>query len=238
MYNYPKNIIPHYLNKHIRQEHVPHHAYFVRLLNLGKKTPSNKNEIHNDLVNYVKADEFADGMSVYLLDIYKPQHSRFKINDESKWLHNPWIKGDCNCPQTGDYKCVDKVCYVLIPVKQIKRASFDVGKFIQESFSNDNDLLNKDIIIESLKKITLRYEHAPTLCNFWHFNIFMYDINGKKIDSEYFAAKKIERVARAVKKTTDFENIFSAPRNLHRCKMRKKYYKNADTKYNCRLRKT
>ncbi len=231
MYQYPKHIIPHYLNKHIQPEHIPHHACFVRLLNIVKKTPSNENEIHDYCDQYVKANEFIEGMSVYLLDTYRPRHSRFKINKEAEWLNGSWENGYCKCPKENEYRCEDDICYVLIPTKLIKHASFDVEKFIKESFSNDKDLFDKDIIIESLKKITLRYEHAPTLCNFWHFNIFMYDVNGVKIDSNYLVPKKIERVARSIKKAENFKNIFSVPGRLHKCRISKKYYMKANTKY-------
>lgn len=235
MYPYPKHIIPDCLNRHIRQEHVPNHAHFVRLLNLIEKTPSTRKEIHDSIDKYVKADEFAKGMSVYLIDKYRPGHSRFKIHKDSDHFHNPWIKGECNCPKENDFKCEEDVFYAIVPVRRVKEASIDIKELIKESFSNDKDILNKDKVLEALEKINLRYEHAPTLCNFWHFNIFMYDMKDVKIDANYFAPqtpKKCERVARAVKKTSGFEHIFIVPEKLHKCRMKTKAYKNANTKHN------
>lgn len=232
MYRYPAHILPSHLHKHLRSTDIPDHACFARKIS-SCALPLTIQDIYDNKQAYTQAKEFWEGVSVSLISVYKTRDVRFKIKkDCDRDYHALWDNGDVDLPKSQDVIYDKEATYVGMSADKIKSAAFNVRA--TESFMNSEKLSK---FAELIPSITLKFEHAPTLCNYWHFNIFMYtgEKDTERLDlSNHLGIEKnqVEKIARIVTASDSYAALFVLPNKIHRCNLRKKAYLKANTKHN------
>ena len=232
MHKYPAHILPSHLHKHLRCTEIPNHACFARKIS-SCALPLTEQDIYDNKQVYTQAKEFLEGVSVSLISVYKTRDVRFKIKkDSDRDYHTLWGNGDVELPESKDVIYDKATPYVGMSANKIKSAKFNVRA--TESFVNSEKLSK---FADLIPLITLKFEHAPTLCNYWHFNIFMYtgekDTERLDISNQLGMGKnQVEKIARIVTASESYAALFVLPDKIHRCNLRKKAYLKANTKHN------
>lgn len=164
--NYPKHIIGKSNFKKIDNvDFLKHRGFFI-----GRTTSLGADSFSIDAVkdSFAKGREVKDttiknGISVNLISIYKKYDMKFfPIEDkQDPQFHVPFIwKSDGCLPQIGDYKYNNAQRYYGFKISQIQDLEIS---FVYKA----NGIAPTD-------KIRFKIEHSPTMCNFWHFNIFIW----------------------------------------------------------------
>lgn len=121
------------------------------------------------LGKHMCASRFFNGCSTNLLSRYRKTDARFIV------------KGTANSPQHEDWNEGDS-CYNLREIDfQYNKKRGYIGIKISDLLGVCID--KRPIVVNGIKiredKVFLKIEHAPTKCNFWHFNIVICGINSK-----------------------------------------------------------
>ena len=164
--NYPKHIIGKSNFKKIDNVgFLKHRGFFI-----GRTTSLGADSFSIDVVKEsfaegreVKDTTVKNGISVNLISIYKKNDMKFfPVEDkQDPQFHIPFIWNSDGClPQIGDYKYNNAQRYYGFKISQIQ--DFEIS-FVYKA----NGIAPTD-------KIRLKIEHCPTMCNFWHFNIFIW----------------------------------------------------------------
>lgn len=123
---------------------------------------------------HFKSSQFFDGLSVNLLSVFRKQDAAFMVlGSAGDPQHQEWKQG--NDPFIVDDRLLKYSRYrgfVGIKIKDLNRAKID-----KRDIKVDGVTIRKD-------EVHFKIEHAPTLCNFWHFNIHIEGINSK--NSQYY----------------------------------------------------
>lgn len=165
----------------------------------------------------VKASTVRNGISVNLISIYKKNDMKFfpiEYKDNPRFhLLFAWDSDGC-LPQVGEYKYNNTQRYYGFKISQIQ--NFEISFAYTAKCITPTD------------KIRFKIEHCPTMCNFWHFNIFILgqDSSSKKwiklecpniISNRTFEKIAIAALPILAKKIVE-------PKVMRARKLNKKYY--------------
>lgn len=164
--NYPKHIVGLLNFKKIDNVgFLKNRGFFV-----GRTTSIDVNSFFIDAVKdsfaegkEVKDSTVKNGISVNLISIYKKNYMKFfPIEDKNRpRFHSPFNWNSDGCiPKAGEYKYNKAQRYYGFKISQIQD--------LEISFAfKANGITLTD-------RIRFKIEHCPTMCNFWHFNIFIW----------------------------------------------------------------
>lgn len=166
MLKYPKHILPKKGYKRIDNCDIPHESIFLRTIK-GQTQPCSQEDIKKGYKAYARKDHWRGGLSVNLLGRYSIEDCKYHLL-KNNTCSDDWKEkdGDAKLPSTDNFEYVDNMPYVGLSAKCVKEFNF-IYKDANQQFSFDNRILEEGPV-----NITLDYCHAPTQCNFWHFNIW------------------------------------------------------------------
>ena len=111
----------------------------------------------------VKDSTVKNGISVNLIAVYKKKDMKFSPIDDktAPRFHTPfkWNSNAC-LPQNGQYTYNRKQRYYGFNIARLQDCEISFAY-------KANGITPSD-------KIRFKIEHYPTMCNFWHFNIFIW----------------------------------------------------------------
>ena len=136
---------------------------------LLRYTSSDKPIEKGKLGEHMGASQFSGGCSVNLLSVYRKCDSRYAVNGKSDApQHQYWNEEDSSYVlHSKDFKYDKKREFIGVKIKDVRSTYID----------------NRSIIVNGTKirddKVFFDIEHAPTRCNFWHYNMYIYGINSQ-----------------------------------------------------------
>lgn len=166
--SYPKRLLPKQDYKNIDTDSLPDNACLLRTTNLENYTDS-LGRIKIDAILLEGDYNQVFDLSVNLLGIYVEEDKKYKLID--KELIKLWKEGD-DCP-----KHVNDNQYEID--ENIKAIFFEVKKIHQKEFPYTKTIDNSENQFEGISLV----EHVPTHGNFWHYQLFFKDVDGKIIKS-------------------------------------------------------
>lgn len=172
-----------------------------------------------NLASHFSASQFYGGLSVNLLSVYRKQDACFKvIGSKDDPQHQPWNDGDAPfAPFEKILKYSRYRGFVGIRIKHLLRAKIDKRPIKVQGVTLRND------------KAYFKLEHAPTVCNFWHFNIHIEAVNSET-NQEYllkdlngYSNNQLTKVA--VDLLHQIEDYVKPRKYMYRYNLPKCYYK-------------
>lgn len=132
------------------------------------------------IAKHFNSSQFYDGLSVNLLSVFHKQDAAFKVLGSAQDpQHNCWNSGDSPvCMQDSMLKYLRNRGFVGIRIKDLYKARIDKREIKINGVLKRND------------KVYFKLEHAPTKCNFWHFNIHIEAINSN--DNSKYLLRDLE----------------------------------------------
>ena len=217
--NYPKHIVGKSKFKKIDKiGFLKNRDFFV-----GRTTSINTDEFSIDAVKdsfaegkEVKASTVKNGISVNLISIYKKKNMKFSpIEDKSNprfHLLFVWNSDGCT-PQVGEYKYNNTQRYYGFKISQIQDFEISFAYMAKSITTTD--------------KIRFKIEHCPTMCNFWHFNVYIWGQNAStmewmKLCPDIISNKTFEKIAIAALPILAKKIV--EPKVMRARKLNKKYY--------------
>lgn len=151
--------------------------FFLLRYSIGDKSIKKRD---SNIAKHFVASQFYDGLSVNLLSVFHKQDAAFKVlGTAQEQQHNCWSTGDSPiCMQDSMLKYLRCRGFVGIRIKDLYKAKIDKWEIKINGVSQRND------------NVYFKLEHAPTKCNFWHFNIHIEAINS--IDNSKYLLRDIE----------------------------------------------
>lgn len=173
---------------------------------------------------HFKASQFFDGLSVNLLSVFRKQDAAFKVlGSADDPQHQEWQEGnDPFSLDEGMLKYSRYRGFVGIKIKDLNKAKID-----KRAIKIDGVTIRED-------EVHFTLEHAPTLCNFWHFNIHIEGINSN--NHEYYLLRNEEgyKNSQLSKVAADLlhqiEDYVVSRKRMRAYKLPKTYYKNRTNK--------
>lgn len=164
--NYPKHIVgKSNFTKIDKIGFLKHRGFFVgRTTSMDASLFSNEAIIESFEAGLeIKDSTIKNGISVNLISIYKKKDMKFAPieNRNEPRFHISFEEGADGClPQAREYTYDNAKKYYGFKVSQIQ--DFEIlFAYKANGISPSN-------------KIRFKIEHSPTMCNFWHFNIFLF----------------------------------------------------------------
>lgn len=162
--NYPRRILPSPNYHNIKEEDVPFNAFLLRQIRRKHQVKTIR-VLRSKCESILSASEFYKGISCNLLStVFRKEHSFFiPSNDAELGYIEDWHPGDSPIlPTEGNCEYLPWQGY----------CGFKVSDLYE--FEADIPIKNKNGTVVRTDVCLIRFEHAPTLCNFWHFNLFLY----------------------------------------------------------------
>lgn len=160
---YPVRLLPLHSYHKIKDSDITQNMYFIRQIRRGYQIKHIRN-LRSKCKKLLSASEFYGGISCNLLSIFKKSDAALlPSNDDQLGYTEYWNEGAAaRFPTEGNYECYPWQGYFGFMVK-------DVYKFEAEIpiKNSKGKTIRKDTAL-------LRFVHAPTYCNFWHFNLFLH----------------------------------------------------------------
>lgn len=178
--------------------------------------------------NYFPATEFLRGLSTNLLSVCKKKDNNWKlkkgVDDKFKasWLPHKIVE----YPMEQDVDWNLDRPYVSVKIKDVF-SLYQLGTGIRDNVGNP---LN-------IEKLTFKIKHAPTCCNFWHFEIFVIVnfMNGKQLtlkeEGEKLPNNNSHTLVKMFIKQAQFENIIRTDKRETEYRLPKYMYKSNSKKY-------
>lgn len=162
MPTYPTIILPSYKHKPIESNNLPSNICFIRSTRNKPQIKSRK-ILKEKIGSILSASEFYNGISCNLYFVFNETHTCFNVKDPSnKGLNKNWVSPNPPMmPIAGDYEHIHWQGYFGFFLKKINKFEAKIP------IIKNGKLLRYD-------KCFLKVVHAPTQCNFWHFNLFLF----------------------------------------------------------------
>jgi len=162
--DYPEILLPKPNNKIISWHDDLRHCYLIRHTPTNKLHQEGTKKIDFELIK-IQSDHLRD-FSTNLLGIFRPEHVTIRVKGENHEYFNAlWIEGSkVDTPQINTNFDLDNLrsCFFL-------KISDIEGRIA--NYSND-------IVAPIAAKC--KVIHTPTNCNFWHFSIRWFTIDGNQ----------------------------------------------------------
>lgn len=162
---YPEKLLPKNTFKIITVEDIDKRVSLLRKSVLPKEEAFDK--IGDIRANAICEVKHVFGLSMNLYSIYDHSHIAIIIND--KKLHDYWYPHE-SIPKSDDidFEINDSTFPIFLPLNKLHRKPFPYSK---------NNPKNGLEVLEGF----LLIDHKPTKCNFWHFELSVFDSNSSKI---------------------------------------------------------
>lgn len=160
---YHRRVLPNPRYKRITVDAYLNDFFLLRYTDKDK--PIKKGELN--LATHFSASQFKEGLSVNLLSVYRKQDACFKVlGTKDAPQHQCWVEGtQPYIPSDDILKYSKNRGYVGIRIKHLYTACIEKREIKVQGTKLRDD------------KVYFILEHAPTVCNFWHFNIHIEAIN-------------------------------------------------------------
>lgn len=160
---YPVRLLPLPSYHKIKDSDITRNMYFIRQIRRGHQIKRIKN-LRSKCEKLLSASEFYGGISCNLLSVFKKSDAAFlPSNDDLLGYTDYWNEGDAaRYPTEGNYEYYPWQGYFGFKVKDVYE------------FEADIPIKNKNGKTIRTDTALLRFVHAPTYCNFWHFNLFLH----------------------------------------------------------------
>ena len=167
MPTYPTIILPSLKHKLIKSDSLPSNTCFIRSIR-NKPQIKSRERLKEKIGSILSASEFYNGISCNLYFVFNERHASFNVKDPSnKGLNTHWESPNPPMkPIEGDYEHVHWQGYFGFFLKKISKFEAEIP------IKKNGKLLRHD-------KCFLKIVHAPTQCNFWHFNLFLFAEHSK-----------------------------------------------------------
>ena len=214
---YPNKLYPHKNYKPIAVDFSLNDYYLLRYT--IDDEPANDRQ--NDLGKHFSPSRFYNGCSTNLLSIYKKCDARYIVHGKADSpQHTEWKEGKSHYHLTlSDYHYKKNRGFVGIKINDLRATFIDKRSIVVQGAVVRED------------KVYFEIEHAPTKCNFWHFNIMIYGVNSKTNepyrlrDEEGYSNSQMTKVATAL--IHKLEDKIVLPQGMRRRYLsKKKYIKN------------
>lgn len=165
---YPKRLYPSKNNKRIVVDFSMDEHYLLRYSDSNRPIYTSE----SDLGKHFHPSRFFNGCSVNLLSVYRKCDARYLVHGKADApQHQEWNEGDSSfLLKKKDYRYKKNRGFLGVKIGDLKNTFIDKAQI----------KVNGAVIRED--KIFFDIEHAPTKCNFWHFNIMIYGINSNTND--------------------------------------------------------
>ncbi len=199
---YPKRLLPRKDYHAITNlSKLPHMRLFYLVRQANTLTI---NEGKTVVENYFQTTEFLRGLSTNLLSICKREDNNWKLKKgAADRFKSPWLPNEkVECPTDEDVDWNLNRPYVSVKIKDVL-SLHQLGIGINDKAGNP---LN-------VEKLTFEIKHAPTCCNFWHFEIsvVVHFNNGDKLtlteDGKKLPGHNSHTLVKMFVKQTQFEKI-------------------------------
>ena len=127
------------------------------------------NESQKDLGKHFCPSRFYNGCSTNLLSVYRKCDARYIVHGKADFpQHQNWKEGDHYYSlKTSDFHYKKKRGFIGVKIKDLRSLYIDKYRIVVQGAVVRED------------KVYFNVEHAPTKCNFWHFNVLIYGVNSK-----------------------------------------------------------
>lgn len=161
---------------------------------------------------------FYNGCSTNLLSVYKKCDARYIVHGNAHSpQHQDWKEGKSHHQLSfSDFHYKKNRGFVGVKIEDLRATFIDKRSIVVQGTVVRND------------KVYFEVEHAPTRCNFWHFNIMVYGINSKTneiyrlCDEKDYSNSQMTKVATAL--IHKLEDKIVLPQGMRKHYLSKKKY--------------